>query len=299
MTERASSITCPSARSLWRAYLELCKPKVVLLMLLTTLVGMQLAAPGLVAWPVLCWGLFGIACMGGAAAGINHLLDRQIDALMARTQRRPIAQGKITPRQAVIFVCVLACLGFAVLITQVNAVTAWLTLATLVGYAGVYTVFLKRATPQNIVIGGLAGAVPPLLGWTAVTGFISAESLLLVLIIFIWTPPHFWALAIYRREDYAKVNIPMLPVTHGVPYTKLHILLYTALLFAISLLPFVIGMSHWLYLLGAIVLGGRFLQWAWRLYQSDEPRVALQMFRFSIVYLMLLFMIMLLDHYLL
>ncbi|NKB47491.1 MAG: protoheme IX farnesyltransferase [Legionellales bacterium] len=297
MTEQLSSITCSATPSAWRYYLELCKPKVVLLMLLTTLVGMQLAAPNFVPWPILVWGLTGIGLMGGAAAGINHLLDRQIDALMMRTQRRPIAQGNIQPHQAIVFVCLLASVGFAILITQVNALTAWLTLATLVGYAGVYTLFLKRATPQNIVIGGLAGATPPLLGWTAVTGTISAESLLLVLIIFTWTPPHFWALAIYRRQEYAKVNIPMLPVTHGVAYTKLHILLYTLLLCAISVLPFAIGMSGGFYLLGTLLLGGRFLYWVERLRRSTESRIALQTFRFSIVYLMLLFMIMLVDHY--
>ncbi|MEG1080813.1 MAG: heme o synthase [Pseudomonas sp.] len=283
----------------WRDYLELTKPKVVVLMLITSLVGMFLATRAGVPWAILLFGNLGIACCAGGAAVVNHVLDRRIDALMARTHKRPIAEGRVAPAAALIFALALAVLGMALLLVFTNALTAWLTLASLLGYAVIYTGFLKRATPQNIVIGGLAGAAPPLLGWVAVSGHISAEPLLLVLIIFAWTPPHFWALAIHRKEEYAKADIPMLPVTHGEHYTKLHILLYTLVLLAVSLLPFVIHMSGPLYLVCALVLGARFLQWAWVLYRGSRPHAAIKTFKYSVWYLFLLFIALLVDHYLL
>lgn len=291
------SVTATSNHASMRDYLELCKPKVVLLMLLTAIVGMCLAVPGALPLSPLCFGLLGIALCAGSAAAVNHLVDRRIDAVMARTQKRPVAQGKIPPQKAILFAALLGALGMVTLYLFVNTLTAILTFITLIGYAFIYTGYLKRATPQNIVIGGLAGAAPPLLGWTAITNQIAAEPLLLVLIIFTWTPPHFWALAIYRHEDYRAVNIPMLPVTHGIEFTKLNIVLYTVLLVVVTILPFVIGMSGWVYLLGAIGLGVRFFQWSWRLYQSEQPRVAMWTFRYSIVYLMMLFGILLADHY--
>lgn len=285
--------------TMWHDYWELCKPNVVALMLLTSAIGMFMATPGMVPFDVLILGNMGIALCAGSAAAINHLVDYKADAEMARTHDRPLAQGRIGRPQAITFVLLLGCSGMAILLVYINALTAWLTLASLIGYAFIYTMFLKRATPQNIVIGGLAGAAPPLLGWTAVTNSIDGHGLLLVLIIFAWTPPHFWALAIHRRDDYAKVNIPMLPVTHGIEYTKLHVLLYTLLLVAVSLLPFATGMSGVLYLLGAVVLGGGYVYWAVALLRSKEARVAMDAFKYSIVYLMSLFLIMLLDHWLL
>ena len=284
-------------RAPWRAYYELCKPRVVALMLITTLVGMLLATPHFVPWSILIFGHLGIGLMAAAGAVINHLADRQIDAKMCRTQNRPIPSGKISPTLASLFAGLLALSGLSLLLMFINTLTAMLTLCSLVGYALIYTVFLKRATPQNIVIGGLAGAAPPLLGWTAVTGQVNAGGLLLVLIIFIWTPPHFWALAIDRVEEYAKVGIPMLPVTHGVAYTKLHILLYTILLVVISLLPFVIGISGGIYLAGALILNIIFLYWAIRLKYGNDPKNAIKTFRYSIVYLLLLFVVLLVDHY--
>ena len=283
----------------WRDYLELTKPKVVVLMLITSLVGMFLATRAGVPWAILLFGNLGIACCAGGAAVVNHVLDRRIDAVMARTHKRPIAEGRVAPAAALIFALALAVLGLALLLVFSNALTAWLTLASLLGYAVIYTGFLKRATPQNIVIGGLAGAAPPLLGWVAVSGHISAEPLLLVLIIFAWTPPHFWALAIHRKEEYAKADIPMLPVTHGEHYTKVHILLYTLVLLAVSLLPYVIHMSGPLYLVCALVLGVRFLQWAWVLYRGSRPHAAIKTFKYSVWYLFLLFIALLVDHYLL
>ncbi|HET8849221.1 MAG TPA: heme o synthase [Marinobacter sp.] len=281
----------------WRDYLELTKPRVVALMILTSLIGMLLAVPGVPGWQVLLFGNLGIALLAGAAAVVNHVVDQKIDTVMARTRKRPVATGRIAPLDALLFATVLAAAGMAVLIWQVNELTAWLTLASLVGYAGVYTLFLKRATPQNIVIGGLAGAMPPLLGWTAVTGQVDGHALLLVLIIFAWTPPHFWALAIHRKEEYAKAGIPMLPVTHGNKYTELHILLYTLMLLAVSLLPFVTGMSGGIYLVGALALGLRFLQYSIRLLRGDDRRVALDTFKYSISYLMALFVLLLVDHF--
>lgn len=281
----------------WRDYLELCKPRVVALMLLTVVVGMYLAVPGWVPLTTVAFSLIGISFCAGSAAAVNHLVDKRIDAIMARTKKRPVAQGRVSIRQAIGFAVLMGCLGLGILGVWVNVLTAVLAFITIIGYAGIYTGFLKRTTPQNIVIGGLAGAAPPLLGWTAVTNQLDPQALLLVLIIFIWTPPHFWALAIYRFEDYQHAKIPMLPVTHGISYTKLHILLYTILLFIVSLLPFLVGMSGFLYLAGAVVLGMRFLYWAIKLYRWDEARTAMLTFRFSIVYLMLLFILLLVDHY--
>ena len=282
----------------WRDYLELTKPKVVALMLLTAVIGMFMAVPGMVPWRVLVFGNLGIGLCAGAAAAVNHLVDTRIDLEMARTRNRPLAQGRIGTTQAALFALVLGAAGMYLLLTQVNALTAWLTLASLVGYAFIYTLFLKRATPQNIVVGGLAGAAPPLLGWTAVTGEIHGHALLLLLIIFAWTPPHFWALAIHRRDEYAAVDIPMLPVTHGVGFTKLYIMLYTLIMFATTLLPYATRLSGPLYLLGAVVLGGGFLYWAAQLMWGSNEDAPMQTFRYSIVYLMWLFLIMLLDHYL-
>ena len=286
-------------RARWRDYLELTKPKVVVLMLITSLAGMFLATRAGVSWSVLLFGNLGIGLCAGGAAVVNHVVDRRIDALMARTHKRPLAQGRVEPLPALLFALALALLGMVLLLVFTNALTAWLTLASLLGYAVLYTGFLKRATPQNIVIGGLAGAAPPLLGWVAVSGHVSAEPLLLVLIIFAWTPPHFWALAIHRKEEYAKADIPMLPVTHGERYTKLHILLYTLILLAVSLLPYAIHMSGPLYLVCALALGLRFLQWARVLYRSSRPHAAIGTFKYSIGYLFALFIALLLDHYLL
>jgi len=282
----------------WRDYKELTKPNVVLLMLLTSVIGMFMAVPGMVPLRVLVLGNLGIGLCAGAAAAINHLVDQRVDQRMARTRNRPLARGRVGKLQAALFALVLGLSGMAILLLWINPLTAWLTLASLLGYAVVYTLFLKRATPQNIVIGGLAGAAPPLLGWTAVTGEIHGHALLLVLIIFAWTPPHFWALAIHRREEYAVVEIPMLPVTHGVAFTQLHILLYTIILFLITLLPYATRLSGPLYLLGAVVLGIGFLYRAVALMRGTDPRAAMATFRYSITYLMALFSVMLVDHYL-
>jgi protoheme IX farnesyltransferase len=293
----AAQASLADTRLSWRDYLELTKPRVVALMILTSVIGMLLAAPGVPGWDTLLLGNLGIALLAGAAAVVNHVVDHRIDTLRARTRKRPVATGRIGSVDALLFAAVLACLGMAILMLWINPLTAWLTLASLVGYAGVYTLFLKRATPQNIVIGGLAGAMPPLLGWTAVTGHVEGHALLLVLIIFAWTPPHFWALAIHRKEEYAKAGIPMLPVTHGNRYTELHILLYTLMLLAVSLLPFVTGMSGVLYLAGALALGLRFVLYAVRLLRGDDRRVALNTFKYSITYLMSLFVVLLVDHF--
>lgn len=295
----AALLTESQARAGWRDYLELTKPKVVVLMLITSLVGMFLATRAGVPWTVLLFGNLGIGLCAGGAAAVNHVVDRRIDALMARTHKRPLAEGRVAPLPALLFALLLALAGMALLLAFTNPLTAWLTLASLLGYAVVYTGFLKRATPQNIVIGGLAGAAPPLLGWVAVSGHLSAEPLLLVLIIFAWTPPHFWALAIHRKAEYAKADIPMLPVTHGEHYTKVHILLYTCVLLAVSLLPFAIHMSGPLYLACAVFLGLRFLQWAWVLYRGVRPHAAIKTFKYSVWYLFLLFIALLVDHYLL
>ena len=282
-------------RQTWRDYYQLTKPKVVALLLLTAWVGMWLAPADNPQPGFMLIALFGIGLLSAAAAALNHVLDQNIDAKMARTQRRPVATGRVSPQQAAIFAVSLAFAGFALLYEFVNPLTAWLTLASLFGYAGIYTMFLKRATPQNIVIGGLAGAMPPLLGWTSMTGALSAEPWLLVMIIFAWTPPHFWALAIHRRDDYAKVNMPMLPVTHGIEFTKTAILLYTLLLTLVCLMPYLVGMSGLIYLIGSLGLNLGFMLHAWKLKYGTDPKQAMQTFRFSIYHLMLLFLVLILD----
>lgn len=289
----------------FRQYWDLTKPRVVALIVFTALVGMLLAVDGVPNAAQAARGavaFVGIWLAASSAAAINQILDARIDAKMARTSWRPIVVGQITPRQALLFALALAALSMLVLVLWVNPLTAALTFLSLIGYAVVYTVFLKRATPQNIVIGGIAGAAPPLLGWAAITGMQGewdwAHALLLVLIIFLWTPPHFWALAIFRREDYARAMVPMLPVTHGVEYTRWQILTYTALLVLATLLPFAVAMSGWFYLGGALVLGGVFLYYAWRLMDPPDEFYAMRVFNYSIVYLMALFAFLLLDHWL-
>ena len=283
---------------LWREYLELCKPRVVALICFTAVVGMLLAVPGMVPLNALLAGNLGIFLAASAAAVINQVVDARVDAQMDRTRHRPLPTGRVTATQALVFAAVLAVLSMTLLVVWVNVLTAVLTFASLIGYAVIYTAYLKRATPQNIVIGGAAGAAPPVLGWTAVTGSVDPPALLLFLIIFVWTPPHFWALAIRRHEEYARVNIPMLPVTHGLQYTRLHVLLYAALLLAVSLLPFATHFAGWPYAVAALLLGGRFLQWAVRLYRTQDSAVASATFRYSIIYLMGLFAALLVDHYL-
>lgn len=280
-----------------RDYYELTKPRVVMLIVFTAIIGMFLAVPGFPPGAALIFGTLGIALCAASAAAVNQIIDRQIDARMARTQGRPIVQGHIGVWQASLFAAALAVIGGGVLVWQVNALTAWLTLATLVGYAVVYTVYLKRATPQNIVIGGASGAAPPLLGWVAVTGEIHAHALILFLIIFVWTPPHFWALAIDRREDYARAGLPMLPVTHGEQFTRLHILLYTILLVLVTTLPVLIGMSGVVYLVASLGLNAGFLYYAVRLYLRPSTPLPMQTFNYSILYLMGIFSALLVDHY--
>jgi protoheme IX farnesyltransferase len=296
MTEATFAAAPPAG---WRDYYELAKPRVVMMMLLCALVGMFLATPPGTWLPLqlVFWAMTGIGLMAGSAAAVNQIADQRIDAIMARTQHRPLVTGSVPAGRAVVLAAVTGTLGFAILWTQVNPLTAWLNLASWAGYGLVYTLFLKRATPQNIVIGGLFGAAPPLFGWTAVTGSIDAEALLLVLIIFVWTPPHFWALALDRKEEYAQADVPMLPVTHGDAYTRLQILLYTLLLFAASLLPFAIGMSGLAYLLGAIALGVGFLYWAVAVFRARDPRAPMETFRYSILYIMALFVVLMIDHY--
>ena len=279
-------------------YYELCKPNVVLMMLITALVGSLLASKTLAPLSLIAFAMLGIGLCASSAAAINQIIDRKADANMNRTENRPIPQGEVSPINASIFAFILALLGAAILVIYVPTLTALLTLASLIGYAFVYTVYLKRATPQNIVIGGLAGAAPPLLGWTAVTNSVDPNSLLLVLIIFAWTPPHFWALAIHRRDDYAKENIPMLPVTHGVQFTKLQIILYTIILILVSLLPFVVLMSGVLYLISSLILGTIFLYYSLRLYFDKDNEHAFPTFVYSIYYIFLIFAALLVDHYL-
>ena len=282
----------------WRDYLELCKPNVVGLMLVTSIIGMMLSVKEMVPILTLVFGNLGIALCAASAAVINHVVDRHVDDKMARTIGRPVADGRIKPIEAMIFSASMCLLGVLILYLYTNILTIWLTLASLVGYAFVYTMFLKRATPQNIVIGGLAGAAPPLLGWTAVTGEIHHNALLLVLIIFAWTPPHFWALAVHRKEEYAKVGIPMLPVTHGEQFTKINILLYTLLLLIVTTLPYLTGMFGLLYLIGEILLGLIFLYWAFVMLVNKDKDAGIKTFRYSITYLAILFILMLVDHYL-
>ncbi|WP_415893238.1 heme o synthase [Neptuniibacter sp. PT8_73] len=280
----------------WRDYLVLCKPKVVVVMLVTAAVGMFLAVEEIPPISNVILGLVGIGVAAGSAAAVNHIMDRKIDEKMARTKRRPLPQGKLSPLQALLFAAILGVSGIAILVFWVNALTAWLTVAALMGYAVVYTVWLKRATPQNIVIGGIAGAAPPLLGWTAVTGSIEPNALLLVLIIFAWTPPHFWALCIARKEDYAKAGIPMLPVTHGVSYTRLQILLYSLLMVATTLFPVMTGMSGAIYLILVLALNIRFLYRVACLW-TEPSQSPMLLFKYSINYIILLFVALLVDHY--
>ncbi|MAZ44263.1 MAG: protoheme IX farnesyltransferase [Legionellales bacterium] len=283
--------------SVIRDYWTLTKPRVVLLMLITAWVGMLLAMPGGIAWAPFCWGTLGIGLTAGASAVINHLVEQQIDMRMRRTQNRPVASGRVNATQAITFAIVLATVGLSTLFFMVNTLTCWLTALTMIGYAFIYTLLLKKASPQNIVIGGLAGALPPLLGWTSVTGQVDANSWLLVLIIFTWTPPHFWALAINRRIDYEKSGLPMLPVTHGVPFTKLSILLYTLLLFPVTLLPYLTGLFGLIYAVGATLLNTLYLWSVIRIFLYEENKAALDSFFFSIVYLFLLFILMIWDHF--
>ncbi|HEX9628065.1 MAG TPA: heme o synthase [Acidiferrobacterales bacterium] len=280
-----------------REYLELGKPRVVALIVFTAVVGMFLAVPGMVPWETLIAATLGIALAAGSAASINHLLDRKADAAMARTRARPLPTGQLSAAQALRFALVTGVASMAVLALGVNGLTAALTFLSLIGYAVIYTAYLKHATPQNIVIGGAAGAAPPVLGWTAATGEISGDALLLFLIIFVWTPPHFWALALYRKQEYAKAGIPMLPVTHGPEFTRLHILLYTILLTAVTVMPFATRMSGWFYLLAAMALNAGFLAYAWRLYRDYSDALARRTFVYSIQYLALLFAALLVDHY--
>ena len=284
-------------RASWRDYLEMCKPRVVALMLLCALVGMFLATPGWVPIEVLAPGILGIGLVAASAAVVNHIADAEIDIRMARTANRPVATGRVATLPGLAFSAALGVAGMAVLLLWTNALTAWLNLASWVGYGLVYTLFLKRITPQNIVIGGLFGAAPPLFGWTAVTGALEPGGLILVLIIFAWTPPHFWALALDRKAEYQAVNIPMLPVTHGERHTRRHIFFYTLILIASSLLPVAIGMSGWLYLVAALGLGAGFLYWSAALLANRNRKAPMQTFRYSIVYLMALFVALLIDHY--
>ena len=297
----AEFLPASNARSLSsrvRAVVALTKPRVVSLIVFTAVIGMLLASPGMVPPPLLLAATLGIALLAGAAAAVNCLVEQKIDARMQRTSWRPLPRGEVTPLQTVLFAGAVGGIGLWILVHFVNALTMWLTLATFVGYAVIYTVILKPLTPQNIVIGGASGAMPPVLGWAAVTGEIAPEALLLFLIIFAWTPPHFWALALYRKHEYAKAGVPMLPVTHGKDYTQLQVLLYTLILFGVSLLPYAVRMSGWPYLVAAVVLGLVYIGYAVRIYAAYSDRLARSCFRYSIVYLATLFAALLVDHYL-
>ena len=297
-TARSAQADVPSLRRIpLRQFLQLTKPRVVSLIVFTAVIGMFLATPGVPPLAALAFGTIGIALTAGAAAAINCLIERKLDAVMARTRARPLPRGELTSRQTLIFACALGGIGLGVLYVLVNPLTMWLTLATFIGYAVIYTIILKPLTPQNIVIGGASGAMPPILGWAAVTGGLSADALLLFLIIFAWTPPHFWSLALYRRHEYAKAGIPMLPVTHGELYTRLHVLLYTLVLFGLSVLPFATRMSGPVYLIAALGLGAVFVWYAVRLYLRYSDRLAQRTFRYSILYLSALFAALLADHY--
>ena len=285
-------------RLAFRDYVQLCKPRVVSLIIFTAVVGMFLATPEMVPLNVLVFATLGIGLAAASGAAINQLVDKKIDALMGRTKWRPLPSGRLERHAALAFALVLCGLGMLILVLFVNVITAILTLLSMVGYAVVYSVFLKRATPQNIVIGGAAGAMPPVLGWTAVTGNLDPHSLLLFLIIFAWTPPHFWALAIHRRSEYAKAEIPMLPVTHGVEFTRIQILLYTVIMCVVSVLPFITGMSGLVYLIGAVCLGGGFLYYSVALYGREDETLPMRNFRYSIIYLAGMFTLLLVDHYL-
>jgi len=278
-------------------YYELTKPKVVMLIVFTAVVGMFMATPGFVPLSALIFGTFGIGLAAASAAGFNQILDRRADAKMARTRARPLPAGQLTTRQAVVFSTVIGLISMAVLVIGVNTLTAVLTLCSLIGYSVIYTLYLKRATPQNIVIGGAAGAAPPVLGWAAVTGTVDPHALLLFLIVFVWTPPHFWALALYREEEYAKAGLPMLPVTHGNQFTRLHILLYTIILVSVTLLPYTTHMSGLFYLVGAVLLNGGFMYYAIKLYRNYSDALARRTFIYSVQYLSALFALLLIDHY--
>jgi heme o synthase len=293
----ADSIIQQAQASLISQFLQLTKPRVVSLIVFTAVIGMFLATPGMVDPGVLVWGTLGIALVAGAAAAINCLVEQKIDAVMARTRARPLPRGTLTSTQTLAFACIIGVIGMYLLYTQVNALTMWLTAATFVGYAIIYTIVLKPATPQNIVIGGASGAMPPVLGWTAVTGEVSHDALLLFLIIFAWTPPHFWALALYRKKEYAKAGVPMLPVTHGDQYTRLHVLLYTIILAGVALLPFATGMSRYIYLAACVALNGVFLYYAIQIWRNYSDALAKKTFAYSIIYLSLLFAALLVDHY--
>ena len=286
-------------RATLASFYELTKPNVVFLIVFTAIVGMLLASPGMVPLPALIFGSIGIGLGAASAAVVNHLVDQKVDTHMGRTENRPLPTGQVDNIQAGAFALILGSLSMLILVGLVNILTAVLTFASLIGYAFIYTMYLKRATPQNIVIGGATGAAPPILGWAAVTGEVHPHALLLFLIIFVWTPPHFWALAIAKKHEYEKARLPMLPVTHGVAYTRLHILLYTILLLPVSLLPFAVKMSGWLYLAGALILGLGFLYYAVQMmrYPQDDERLPMQTFGFSILYLMALFAVLLIDHY--
>jgi heme o synthase len=295
----SESAALGAAIPLWREYYELCKPRVVALIVFTAVVGMFLSTPGLIPLDALVFGTLGIGLGAAAGAAVNQLVERRVDAVMARTMNRPLPAGRLDTGSALLFAVLLALASMGTLVLFVNALTAILTFASMIGYAIIYTLFLKRATPQNIVIGGAAGAMPPVLGWVAVTGQVEPGALLLFLIIFAWTPPHFWALAIHRHRDYAKANMPMLPVTHGVDFTRLHILLYTVILFLVTLLPYLTRMSGPFYLAGALALGIGFLHYAIALYRRrDDQRLPMKTFGYSILYLMSLFAFLLTDHYL-
>ena len=283
--------------TLLKSYYQLCKPNVVYMMLICAFVGMLLAEESVTSYVYLFVSLFGIALCAASAAAINQVIDRNTDASMTRTDQRPLPQGELSATHASIFAIVIGIIGALVLYLYVNTLTMILTLASLIGYAFIYTVYLKRATPQNIVIGGLAGAAPPLLGWSSVSNSIDPYALLLVLIIFVWTPPHFWALAIYRKDEYAKESIPMLPVTHGIGFTKLQIVLYTIILFIVSVLPYVVLMSGEIYLLSSLILSTIFLYYSVNLYFSDDDEDAMKTFQFSIYYIFLIFLALLLDHF--
>ena len=293
----ATSLMLNDAACRCQEYLALCKVRVVSLIVFTAVIGMFLATPGMVPLQVLWAGTLGIALVASAAAAFNCLVEQKIDAVMARTRARPLPLGKLTNAQVILFSGVIGGAGLYLLNDFVNTLTMWLTLATFVGYAVIYTVILKPATPQNIVIGGASGAMPPVLGWAAVTGEVNHDALLLFLIIFAWTPPHFWALALYRRDEYARAGLPMLPVTHGEKFTRLHVLLYTIILLAVSILPVTTGMGGWIYLAAALTLGGMFIAYGWGLWRSYSDALAKRTFRFSLWYLSLLFAAMLVDHY--
>ena len=294
-----AAMRAPMALPQWRDYYELCKPRVVALIVFTAIVGMFLATdpPGMVPLGTLLFATFGIGLSAASAAAINHVVDQRVDGVMNRTRNRPLPTGHLPAHRALLFALAMGAVGLSILWFLVNPLTASLTFVSLIGYAVIYTMFLKRATPQNIVIGGAAGAAPPVLGWTAMTGSVDPNALWLFLIIFVWTPPHFWALAIYRREEYAKVDIPMLPVTHGASFTRLHVLLYTVLLVVVTIMPYLTRMSGPFYLLGALLLGGGFLYYAFELWRTASDRVAIRTFAYSIVYLMALFAVLLVDHY--